>query len=250
MKRVFAWVVMSVAATIPAAQAQQTVNYATIGGQVTDPSGAVVETAEVTVRQMDTNIAATEKTDKEGRYRFPYLKVGPYQVSVRKTGFQEATRPVTLTVGAAFEVPFALVVGRGETKLEVSTEAPVLEAARTEIAGTISQEEVRDLPLNGRNYLDIALFVPGVSPTNTASNQLYAKSLRITRVAVSPAQEIRQRRERVAAAIGSRERDRVGIVEKIHTNPDCVGAMLDRNTVSPFEEPVDTGRRRSGKSSK
>jgi len=176
MKRVFAWAVISVAVTIPVVRAQQTVNYATIGGQVTDPSGAVVDAADVTVRQTDTNISATEKTDKDGRYRFPYLKVGPYQVSVRKTGFQEATRPVTLSVGAAFDVLFALVVGRSETKVEVSAEAPVLEAARTEIAGTISQSEVRDLPLNGRSYLDIALFVPGVSPTNTASNQLFAET--------------------------------------------------------------------------
>lgn len=54
--------------------------------------------------------------------------------------------------------------------------APVLEAARSQIAGTIPQEEMRSLPMNGRNFLDLALLVPGVSPTNTASTQLFAET--------------------------------------------------------------------------
>src|SRR5439155_20226371 len=58
----------------------------------------------------------------------------------------------------------------------VSGEAAVLEAARSQIAGTVSQAEVSALPLNGRNFLDLALVIPGVSPTNTASNQLFAET--------------------------------------------------------------------------
>ncbi len=168
--------VLSMALWVPFAAAQQAVNYATVAGVVTDPTGAVVEAADVSVRQLETNIATAGKTDHDGRYRFPYLRIGAYEISVKKAGFQEVARPVTLTVGAAFELPFALTVGREETKVEVTGEAPVLEAARTEIAGTISQAEVQNLPLNGRSYLDIALFVPGVSPTNTASNQLFAET--------------------------------------------------------------------------
>jgi hypothetical protein len=162
--------------TAALACAQQAVNYASIGGRVTDPSGATVEGADVGVRQIDTNIFSTEKTDREGRFLFPYLRVGDYEVSVRHQGFQEATRPVKLTVGAAFELPFSLVVGQMETRVQVSADAPILEGARTQIASTISQNEVKDLPLSGRNYFDIALFVPGVSPTNTAANQLFAET--------------------------------------------------------------------------
>src|ERR1019366_3881648 len=156
--------------------AQQAVNYASVGGRVTDPSGAAVEGADVGVTQIDTNISASQKTDRAGRFLFPYLRVGKYDISVRHEGFQEATRPVMLSVGAGFELPFTLAVGQVETKVQVSADAPILESARTQIAGTISQNEVKDLPLSGRNYLDIALFVPGVSPTNTAANQLFAET--------------------------------------------------------------------------
>jgi hypothetical protein len=158
------------------APAQETINSASAGGRVTDPAGAVVSGAEVVARQVDTNIAHTETTDRDGRFRFPYLKIGQYEITVRHPGFQESTRHVTLTVGAAFELPFALVIGPTETKVTVSAEAPVLEGARTQIASTISQAEVDSLPLNGRSFLDLALFVPGVSPTNTAANQLFAET--------------------------------------------------------------------------
>jgi hypothetical protein len=158
------------------ASAQQAVNYASIGGRVTDPSGAAVEAADVTVRRVDTNISSTYKTDHDGRFLFPYLSVGGYEVSVRHPGFQEARRPVALTVGADFDLPFSLVVGQMDTRIQVSADAPILEGARTQIASTISQNEVKDLPLSGRNYFDIALFVAGVSPTNTAANQLFAET--------------------------------------------------------------------------
>ena len=137
---VFVLVCAGLIATL--APAQETVNYASVGGRVTDPAGAVVEGAQVVARQIDTNISTTETTDREGRFRFPYLRVGEYEVSVRHQGFQESTRPVTLTVGADFELPFSLVIGGTETKVQVSADAPVLEAARTQIASTISQTEV------------------------------------------------------------------------------------------------------------
>ena len=63
-----------------------------------------------------------------------------------------------------------------ETNVTVTEEASVLEAARSQVAGTVSQDEVKALPLNGRNFLDLALLIPGVSPTNTASNQLFAET--------------------------------------------------------------------------
>jgi hypothetical protein len=162
--------------TAALAFAQQAVNYASIGGRVTDPSGAVVEGADIAIRQLDTNISAAQKTNHEGRFLFPYLRVGNYEVSVRHEGFQEATRAVTLTVGADFDLPFSLVVGQMATKVDVSADAPILESTRTQVATTISQNEVKDLPLSGRNFLDLALFVPGVSPTNTAANQLFAET--------------------------------------------------------------------------
>src|SRR6185503_17521703 len=112
----------------------------------------------------------------DGRFRFPYLKVGPYEIKVRRQGFADAVRAVTLTVGSAFELAIALTVASAEMNITVAGEAAVLEAARTQIAGTVTQTEIRNLPLNGRNFLDVALLIPGVSPTNTASNQLFAET--------------------------------------------------------------------------
>ena len=239
MKRVFQRfriLLWMVGLTAHFAGAQQAVNYATIGGLVTDSSGARVEGAEVTVRQIDTNSASNGKTDHQGRYLFPYLKVGAWEVSVRKPGFQEARRPVTLTVGAAFDVPFALVVGTAETKIEVSAESPILETARTQVAGTISQNEVQDLPLNGRSYLDIALFVPGVSPTNTASNQLFAETSAV------PGQGI---------SIGSqRNFSNSFIIDGVSANDDAAGVagtVVGLDVVQEFQVVTSGGQAEFGR---
>ena len=156
--------------------AQESVNNASISGRVTDPTGAVVSGAGATARNLATNISSSASTDSDGRFKFPYLPVGEYEVTVRQPGFANAVRSVTLTVGAAFDLPIALTVGTEQLKLTVTGEAPVIETARTQVAGTIIPEEVSSLPLNGRNFLDLALLVPGVSPTNTAATQLFAET--------------------------------------------------------------------------
>ena len=161
---------------VPLAMAQETVNSASVSGRVTDPSRQVVQGAQVTARQTDTNLTRSGFTDHEGRFRFPYLRVGPYEIKVQAKGFAEVTRSLSLTVGAAYELPISLAIGTTETKVTVTDEALVLEAARSQIAGTVSQTEVKSLPLNGRNFLDLALLVPGVSPTNTASTQLFPET--------------------------------------------------------------------------
>jgi hypothetical protein len=164
------------AASARVAVAQETVNTASVSGRVTDPQGGVVPGAQVTARQTETNVTRETLTDREGRFRFPYLKVGPYEVTVRLEGFKDATRALTLTVASAFELPVTLAIRSVDTNVTVTGDATVLETARSQIAGTVSQTEVRNLPMNGRNFLDLALLVPGVSPTNVASTQLFAET--------------------------------------------------------------------------
>jgi len=158
------------------ARAQETINSASVSGRVVDPQGGVVPGAQVTARQSATNVSTETTTDRDGRFRFPYLKVGPYEITVHVDGFADATRRLTLTVGSAFDLPIALAVSRLDTSVTVTGDATVLEAARSEIAGTVPATEVKNLPLNGRNFLDLALLVPGVSPTNTATTQLFAET--------------------------------------------------------------------------
>src|SRR5262245_27392860 len=167
---------LCLAASSRAALAQETVNSASVSGRVTDPQGAFVPGAVVTARQLDTNVVAEITSDQEGRFRFPYLKVGPYQVSAHLEGFKDAVRRLRLTVGAAFDVPLTLAIAGLDTSVTVTAEAAILEASRSQIAGTVSEREVDTLPMNGRNFLDLALLVPGVSPTNVASTQLFAET--------------------------------------------------------------------------
>jgi hypothetical protein len=156
--------------------AQETVNNASVSGRVTDSSGAVVIGATVKARQLDTNLTNSTLTDAEGRFRFPYLRVGNYEITVSQEKFAQAKRNVTLTIGAAFQLPITLDIGSAQETVDVNEEAMVVETARTQIAGTIGQAEVSTLPLNGRSFLDLALLVSGVSPTNTASTQLFPET--------------------------------------------------------------------------
>jgi outer membrane receptor protein involved in Fe transport len=186
--RFFAVLSLAVMA-VPAAFAQQTINYASVSGIVTDPSGAVVVGATVTARATDTNLTSATNSDNQGRFRFPYLKVGQYEIAVRQQGFAETTRSVALTVGAAFELTIPLQMQSAHETVTVDTTLAVIETARTQMAGTVMQNEVKNLPLNGRNFLDLTLLVPGVSPTNTASTQLFAETSAVPGQGISVASQ-------------------------------------------------------------
>ena len=118
--------------------AQQSVDLASVSGRVTDQSGAVVAGAQITVRHTQTNVTNTAVSDREGRFRFPYLRIGPYEIVVRQQGFQDASRQLRLMAGAAFELPVTLRVGALGTSVTVKGDATVLEAARSQVASTVS----------------------------------------------------------------------------------------------------------------
>ena len=158
------------------AYAQETINQATISGRVLDSQGAAVPGATVSVRQTDTNVTVQAITEADGRFRFPYLKIGPYELRAKLQGFKENARTLVLSAGSAFDIPITLEVAGIDTAVTVVADSQVLETARSQIAGTVPQAEVQNLPMNGRNFLDLALLVPGVSPTNTNSTQLFAET--------------------------------------------------------------------------
>ena len=165
--------------------AQQTVDVGSISGRVADQSGSAIPGASVHARHTATNIIAAAVTDLQGRFRLPYLKVGGYEVSVSLPGFATVTRNLSVSAGSAFEVPFMLTVAGLETTVTVDAEAPVIESARSQIASTVTESEVAALPMNGRNFLDIALLAPGVSPTNIASTQLFPETSAVAGITIS-----------------------------------------------------------------
>jgi hypothetical protein len=159
-----------------AAAAQETVNFGSVSGRVADDQGAVVPAARVVARMIETNQSAEAFTDGSGRFRFPYLRVGRYEIVASRSGFADATRPVTVTIGSAFELPITLRIAGVDATVNVSAEAPLIDTARSQIAATVARAEAQSLPLNGRNFLDLALVIPGVSPTNIGSTQLFPET--------------------------------------------------------------------------
>ena len=156
--------------------AQQNVTSATLSGRIEDSRGAVISGANVTAIHLETNQQQTATSDEEGRYRFPYLRIGAYDVKVDAQGFSTITRQLTVSVGQALDVPIRLDVAGVSAEVNIGSDVPIVETVRTQLTETIRPREINELPLNGRNYLDLALLIPGVSPTNTGSNQRFAET--------------------------------------------------------------------------
>ncbi len=216
--------------------AQESIHFASLSGRVTDPSGATIEGARVTARHVDTNLSAAMPTDSEGRFRFPYLKLGPYEVKIERQGFGVALRALSLNAGAAYDLAFSLAVGDSGSSVEVRGESAVLEASRSQIAGTVAQAETAAMPINGRNFLDLALLIPGVSPTNTGSNQLFAETSAV------PGQGI---------SIGSqRNFSNSFVVDGLSANDDAAGlsgAFFGLDTVQEFQVVTSGGQAEFGR---
>jgi hypothetical protein len=131
---------------------QQTINYASVGGRVTDATEAVMSGAQVAARETETNLTTTTSTDQEGRFRFPYLKPSQYEIRVTAAGFAETKRIITLTVGAVVELPVSLNVEAVQTDVTVTGDQPVLETARTRFQAACFK--LKSQPsVNGRNFL-------------------------------------------------------------------------------------------------
>jgi hypothetical protein len=162
--------------TTGTAAAQQNVTSATLTGRIEDNSGAVVSGASVTAIHVETNQQLTTMSDQEGRYRFPYLRIGDYDLKIDAQGFSPVVKQLTVSIGQSLDLPIRLDVAGVSAQVNIGSDIPIVETVRTQITETIRPREINELPLNGRNYLDLALLVPAVSPTNTGSNQRFAET--------------------------------------------------------------------------
>jgi hypothetical protein len=135
----------------------------TISGVVQDPSGAAIAGAAVTVRNLDTGTARSVISDAGGRYTAPDLSLGNYEVQAQQSGFQTEIRSgITLTVGREAVVNLSLRVGQISEKILVTGEAALVESTTSAMSSLVDQRTIRDLPLNGRSYDQLALLQPGV----------------------------------------------------------------------------------------
>lgn len=157
--------------------AQQSVTSGTLSGRIEDAQGASVSGVTVTATHLETNHQLSTTSDVEGRYRFPYLRTGDYDLKIEADGFEPLTKQLTVLVGQALDLPIKLNVAGVTAQVNIGgSDVPVIETVRTQITETIRPREINELPLNGRNFLDLALLIPGVSPTNTGSNQRFAET--------------------------------------------------------------------------
>ncbi|PYS47240.1 MAG: hypothetical protein DMG13_28365, partial [Acidobacteria bacterium] len=139
------------------------VTTATIAGVVQDSSGAVIPGVSVTTRNPETGVTRTAKTDEGGRYTVPELTLGNYEVEAQIPGFQTEVRSgITLTVGRSALVNFALKVGQIADKVTITEEAPLVESTTSAMSSLVDERTIRDLPLNGRSWDNLALLQPGV----------------------------------------------------------------------------------------
>jgi hypothetical protein len=144
----------------PAVRAQVS---AAISGRVTDPSGATVSGAAVVAKNVETGETRSTVTDRIGHYWVPSLAVGEYELHVTKQGFQEQVRDgIHLVVAQEASVNMALKLGQVTEQVKVNADAPVVAVTAADISGVVGEQQVKDLPLNGRSYDLLMLLNPGV----------------------------------------------------------------------------------------
>jgi len=141
---------------------------ATVSGTVTDKSGGVIQHASVTLTNVATSVERVVTTNEDGLYTAPNLVPGNYRLKFAAAGFKTELRSeLELTVGAVAVVNMAMQVGTAVETVEVQSEAPAVELASSEIGAVVNATTVRELPLNGRSWTDLATLQPGVDAIHT-----------------------------------------------------------------------------------
>jgi hypothetical protein len=165
--------------------AQQSIDHASISGHVADPTGRAAGGARVSARHSATGITVIRVVRDDGRFRLANLRPGIWDVMVEQAGFEPEQRRVVVVPGSAFDIDVTLRVAGVRAGVLVTAASPLVETARTQSSSTLSPAEVSDLPLNGRQFLDLALLVPGVAPANVSSTQLFPETSAVPGISLS-----------------------------------------------------------------
>src|SRR5262249_28518002 len=149
----------------------------TVWGRVSDPNGGVVLDVLITLRNRAIGYERAAQTDQDGLYQIAGLAAGSYQIEVRATGFRaQVVDEIAIDTGRTVVQDFQLQIGSLEQELSVTAMTPLVDPATTSVGRVIDQTAVRDLPLNGRNFLELSQLEPsvkalsGTNPGTLANN--------------------------------------------------------------------------------
>lgn len=142
-----------------------------IVGVVTDPSGARISDAQITITNRDTGQPVHLTTDEEGNYKATLLKIGPYSVSATKQGFETTIQEnVDVAVNQSVRVDLVLKLGAASQTVEVTGSAPLLQTESSSLGTVETERRISELPLNGRNFIQLAYLGPGANGGQTGTN--------------------------------------------------------------------------------
>src|SRR5947208_11342043 len=142
-----------------------------IVGSVSDPSGASVPGAQVTIKNLATDQPVRLTTDSSGKYAANVLRIGTYSVTVEKQGFKKAVEPnVEVGVNQVVRVDLGMQVGGANEVVEVTGVLPLLQTETSSLGTLETEKRISELPLNGRNFIQLAYLGPGANSGQTGSN--------------------------------------------------------------------------------
>jgi outer membrane receptor protein involved in Fe transport len=148
-----------------AASSSAQTTLSTITGEIKDANGASVAQAQVTARHLDTGLVRTTVSTDDGRFVFPGLPLGGYEITAERTGFQRLIhRDVNLTVGETLSISLLMQVAELTADVEVTGGEALVNTQSQELSYLVNERAIKELPLNGRNYTDLASLQPGVIP--------------------------------------------------------------------------------------
>ncbi|MFQ5791774.1 MAG: carboxypeptidase regulatory-like domain-containing protein, partial [Acidobacteriota bacterium] len=142
-----------------------------IAGTVRDEQGGVIPGVAVTLRNVETGVTRVSVTEADGRYRFPSLLPGEYEVKAELAGFQtvEIRGDLIIRIGLEITRDITMPIGTVTETITVTGESLLVETSSIEVSGVVSQEQISDLPIDSRNYLSLALLMPGTTLDGTRS---------------------------------------------------------------------------------
>src|SRR5260370_29928602 len=142
---------------------------ASIQGRVFDRTGAVVPNAAITAVNIETGFSRSAKADSSGEYEISQLPVGHYRATAEANTFQTLSHTLQLVIGQVAALDFSLSPASVKEDIVVTTELPLVETTRTSVDSVIGTQQIQNLPVNGRQFIDFALLAPGVIIGDTTS---------------------------------------------------------------------------------